>query len=121
VVVFEDSDLFVFRAHVCVGRWANRMLLEIIPITISIGTSCMISNEIVVWIGDPEASRSLVSIKQTPRPFGHHDQIAFNMVSPLDTILNEDCVSFGVVGNILNDSQIFGSVDGESSVERQMD
>jgi len=39
-------------------------------------------------------------------------------VSSLDTIFNEDCVTFGVKCDVVNDSEVLGSMNGKSSVER---
>ena len=117
VIVLENSDLFVFGADACIGRGTNRMCLEVIPVSISIRASSMVSDEVIIRVCDPETSGSLIGVEQAPRSFGHHDKVSFNMVPPLDTVLDEDSVSFGVVGDIPDDSQIFCSVNGKSSVK----
>lgn len=85
----------------------------------------MVSNEDVVLIGDPEASRCGVSVQKTPRSSNLHGQIMVVVVTSFDCILNEECVSLGVVSNIVHDSQVkdvmgcdcsvVGVVDGVSN------
>ena len=117
MIVLENSYLLIFWADTCVSRWSNGVLLEIIPIAISIRSGSMVTNEVVIWIGDPDTSWGLIGVEKTPRSLGHHDQVTLDMIPSLNTILNEDCVTFGIECNVVNNSEILGSMNGESSVE----
>jgi len=66
MIVPEDTDLFVFRADTCVSRRSDGVLLEIIPIAISIRSGSMVTNEVIVWIGDPNTGWGLISVEKTP-------------------------------------------------------
>ena len=77
----------------------------------------MITNELVVWVGDPETSWSLIGVQETHRSLGHHDQIVGDVVLSLSGILNEDGVSLNIESNIVHESQVVGSMDGKSTIE----
>jgi hypothetical protein len=62
-VVLEDTYLFVFWADTCVSRRSDGVLLEIIPKAISIRTGSMVSNEVIIWIGDPNTSWGLIGVE----------------------------------------------------------
>jgi len=118
MIILENSYLFVFWANACVSRWSDGVLLEIIPIGISIRSGGMISDEVIIWVSDPNCSWCLIGIEKTPGSLGHHDKVALDKIPSLDTIFNEDRVTFGVKCNIVNNPQVLGSVNGESSIER---
>jgi len=62
-IVLEYSYGFVFWADIGIGRRTCGMLLEIVPVAISIRSSSMISNEMIVRMSQPEASRCLISVQ----------------------------------------------------------
>jgi hypothetical protein len=66
MIVSEFADLLIFWAYAIICRWSNSMFLKIVPVSISIRTGSVIIDEIIVWVCDPEACGSLVSVKQTP-------------------------------------------------------
>jgi len=63
MVVLEDTYLFVFWADTCVSRRSDGVLLEIVPIAISIRSGSMVSNEVIIWIGDPNTSWGLIGVE----------------------------------------------------------
>jgi hypothetical protein len=65
-VVPEDTYLFVFWADTCVSRWSDGVLLKIIPKAVSIRSGSMVSNEVIIWIGDPNTSWGLIGVEKTP-------------------------------------------------------
>jgi len=81
----------------------------------------MILNKIVLRVGDPEASRGLVSIKQAPRSLDSHDQIPCDVIVSLDGIFKEDCVTHDVLPNIIFYSQVLDTMEGDSSIVSLMD
>jgi len=66
MIVPENSYLFIFWADTCVSRWSNSVRLEIIPVGISIRSSSMVTNEVIIWIGDPNTGWGLISVEKTP-------------------------------------------------------
>jgi len=78
------------------------MLLKIVPVSVSVRTGCMVIDEVIVWIRDPEACWSLVGIEQTPRSLCHRDEISGDIVVSFNTILDEDIVTHGIVNNIFS-------------------
>jgi len=62
VIVSEDSNFLVLRAYFHAGRWSHSVLLEIIPVAVSVRTCSMVVNEVVVWICNPETARRSVSV-----------------------------------------------------------
>jgi len=81
----------------------------------------MIAYKVIIWISNPEACWSLISVEQTPRPFSFHDKIIFNHISLFDSVFDKDCVTLSVEGEIVYQPQVLGAMDGESSVKRVMD
>ena len=77
----------------------------------------MVVDENVVWVCDPEASRSLISVEETHRSHGFHDQVSIHEVVGLNCVLNKYCVTFDLERNILNKSQVMSSMECECSVE----
>lgn len=64
MVVPEFSDTLIFWAHVGAGVWANCVDLKIVPVTITVRASTVVLDEVVVWVCDPEAGRSLICVEQ---------------------------------------------------------
>ena len=92
------------------------MSLKIIPEAVSIRASSMVSNKYIVGMGDPEASRCLVSVQQTPRPLSLDDQIVFDVIVSFNSIFNEYGVTFHFIGHVVLKSQVMGSMQSKSSV-----
>ena len=99
-VVSELTNSVIFRAHILVGRWTNSMSLKIIPESIPVRPGGSVSYENVVWMGDPEASWSLISVKERPGSLCLYDEVILDVVVGLNGIFNEDCVSLNLVCNV---------------------
>ena len=97
------------------------MLLKIVPVAIPVRTSCMISSKNIVWMSDPEGSRSLISVEKTPRLFSQYSKIIFDQIVLLYCIFNEESVAFCVVCNIPLNSQVVNCMESDSSVICMMD
>ena len=94
------------------------MLLEIIPVAVSVRTGSMIVDKIVIWISNPDASWSLIGVEETPRPLGHHDQVSGDIVVSFNAVFDEYVVTHGIEDNVIRDSQILISVNSKGSIER---
>jgi len=117
VVAPELSELVILWAVVLVGVWTSRMDLEIEPEPVSISPSCMIVNELVVRVGDPETCGGGVSVQKTHTPLRHHDQIVGNVILCLNAVLNENSVALHIVSKVVGDPQELIAMDCECSVE----
>ena len=53
----------------------------------------MVADEDIVWISDPEASRGLIGVEQTPRTANVNYQVVFDIVLGLYGIFDENCVA----------------------------
>jgi len=62
----------------------------------------MIIDEVIVWIGDPEAGWSLVGVEQTPGSLCHDDEISGDIIVSFNTILDENIVAHSIENNILS-------------------
>lgn len=80
------------------------LFLEIIPDTVPIRSTDMVSNEMVVWMSNPEPSRSLISVQNTPRSCHRDKQVVLAVVVGLNSILYEDIVTLSFVNHIVKDS-----------------
>lgn len=77
----------------------------------------MVVDEIVVWVGDPEAGWRLICVQERPTSLGLHDQVSFDVVLLFNGVLDEDDVTFDIVSNVVDESHVMRTVKGESSVE----
>ena len=96
------------------------MDLKIIPITISVRTSTVVINKVVVWVCNPETSRSLISVKQRPTSLNFHNKVTLDEVLFFNSIFNEDYMTFDIKSDIVYKSHVMSSVQSESSVETLM-
>jgi len=76
----------------------------------------MVIDKVVVWVGDPVASWSLVSVEETPRPLDHHDQVALDQVVNFNTIFHEDSMPHDVEANHVFDRQVLNGMESYCSV-----
>jgi hypothetical protein len=76
----------------------------------------MIIEDMVVWMSDPETSRGLICVQQTPGSLYLHDKISFAIVVCLNSILDKEDVTFAFVNNIVCQSQVVSSVHCECSI-----
>jgi len=62
-VITKSSKSFMCRTHIYIITWSCRMILHIKPVTISITSSNRIVCENIIWMSNPETTRSLICIK----------------------------------------------------------
>ena len=99
-IVSKLTNSFVLWANICIRMWSNGMFLKIIPVAVAIRATTMVVDEVVVWIGDPEASWGLISVEQAVGSTSIDDQIVLDQVLGLNSILDEDGVTHGLISNI---------------------
>lgn len=119
-IVSELSELGVLWANIGVKRGSNRRLLRVIPVRVTIRASSVVIADDVVRVSDPERSRGLVSVQQTPRATHVHNQVALDQVFGLDSILDKDGMAHSVISNIVLHAKVVDAMDRHSSVERVM-
>jgi hypothetical protein len=73
MVIAEFTDSFIFGTHVGIGIRTDCVNLQIVPESVAIRSSDSILNKVVVWVGDPETSWSLVSVETGPAALDLHD------------------------------------------------
>lgn len=66
-VVSELTNLRVLRANIRIERRTHGSNLGIVPVAVTIRTSCMIISKLVIGVGDPEGSWGLVGVNQRER------------------------------------------------------
>lgn len=120
-VVAKLSKFGILWANVGVEGWSNGRSLQIEPHAVSLGASAVISAENVVWMGDPEAGWSLVSVEKTVRFTSVNDEIVLNQVLRLDGILDEHGVAHGLVVDVAGDFKVVNTVECGASVVSLMD
>lgn len=76
----------------------------------------MVANKDVVRVRDPETSRSLVGIQQTPRPSRAHNKVVLDDVLGLDCVFNEDVVTHSIVNNVVLNRKIRNSVNSHCTI-----
>ena len=81
----------------------------------------MVANEVVVWMLDPERSRSLVRDQQAPRPSGVNDKVVLDQVVSLDSIFNENAMSQLFVDDVVHEGQLVDCMDRDASVVALVD
>ena len=64
-IVAELAELGVLRADIGVKGGSGGRILKIEPGTVPLRASAVIAAEDVVWVSNPEAGRSLVSVEET--------------------------------------------------------
>ena len=92
--------------------------MEVEPEAVPGAASRVVAHEDVVWVSDPEAGRSGVSVEQAEGWLGVHDQIVLNAVLGLDGVLDEYGVAHAVVVDVVLDSQVVHTVKRGASVVR---
>jgi len=63
----------------------------------------VVSNEMVVWMSNPESSRGLIGVENTPGSCHRNDQVVFAVVVCLNGIFNEDIMAFSLVNDVVQD------------------
>ena len=81
----------------------------------------MVANEDIVRMSNPETSRAVISIKQTPRATSTHNQVVLDNIFGFDCILYEDVVSHRIVNNVAINCEVLDCVNRHCSVVRLMD
>jgi len=80
----------------------------------------MVVDEVVVWIGDPDASWRLIRIKKRPTSLSFHDQVTLNMILLFDSILDENNMALNIISDVIDQSHIVCTMKCEGSVEALM-
>ena len=96
------------------------MRLKVVPIAIPVGPGCVVFDEVIVRMSDPEAGRRLVGVEQAPAPHCLHDQVLVDVVLGLCGVLDEERVSLDFKGHVLHDSEVVCAVNGEGTIEALM-
>lgn len=92
------------------------MIFEVKPISVIIRTGHCVSSENIVGMSDPNSSRRLISVEQTPGCSHIDDQVIFYQIVCLSSIFNENSMSKSVVNYIVLNSQIMHSVNCHSPI-----
>lgn len=81
----------------------------------------MIASENVVRMSDPETGRRLISVEKTPTSLCHDNQVVFDQVVCLSSILYENGVTHGVIGYVVDDLEVVDTMECDRSVVSLMD
>ena len=76
----------------------------------------MVTYEDVIWMCNPETSRSGVSIEETVRSSCQSNKIVSDVVIGRSCVLYENCMSHRVVAHIILYSQVMNSMNSGASV-----
>ena len=76
----------------------------------------MISAQDVIWVGDPEGGRGLISVQKGPRSARVHNQIVLNQLVGFGRIFNENCMAHIQIGNVILDGQVVHAVNCHSTI-----
>ena len=120
-IVVKSSKLCVDRTYIWICRWASWRLRKIIPVAVSVRSCCMVSNEVVVGVLNPERSRSLIRNQQTPRPSCVNNKVVLDQVVSLDSVLDENAMSHLLVDDIVHELQLVDCMDCDASVVTLVD
>ena len=120
-IVMELTKTCILRANILIKGWSNSRDLKIAPVAISIGACSVVISDNVIWVCDPDASRSLISVEKTPGTTHVNDQIVLNQVLRLSSIFNEDSVAHRVISYVVLDSEVVDTVNCDCTVEGVMD
>lgn len=102
MVVSELADSLILWAYIRVCVRSDRMDLQIIPVAVSVRATAAIFDEVVVRTSDPVAGWRLIRVEKGPAPLGHNDAVLLDQVLLLDSILNEDDMTFDIVANVVD-------------------
>ena len=72
----------------------------------------MISDVDIIWITDPESGWELIGHQHSESLDGRNTEIIFENILGFDSIFQEICMTPDVVGDIVFDMEVVGSVDG---------
>lgn len=86
------------------------MAWHVEPEAVVIAASAMISDENIVWIRNPVASRSSISVKERERRLSVDYEVILDAILCLYAILNEDSVALCVVVDILDDPEVLNTM-----------
>jgi len=117
-IIFRRSEWHSCGANIrgCTG--AIRIRFDFVPKTIEITTSCMIIPDCIKRVGDPIASRRGIALKHSLRCNSVDHQVILDYISGLDTVFQENVMSFNFIAHILLNCQIVRSVDSQHSCMR---
>ena len=115
-IVLEVTHSLILWANISVRRWSHCMQLKIVPDSISIRSTDMVSNKMVIWMSDPKSCWRVISVEKTPRSFHDHYEVVCTVVVGLDRILDEEDMAGRLINCVVCKPQVMSSVHGESSV-----
>lgn len=115
-IVAEFTQLWFCWLNVWIEGGSYSSVLIVHPITIIWATCSAITNEYVVWVSNPEATRSLVSIEQRKRWFGASNNIVLDQILCFCCIFNKNGVTHHIPVAIALHSQVFDSVDSCATI-----
>jgi hypothetical protein len=81
----------------------------------------MVASENVVRMSDPETSRRLISVEEGPTTLSLNDQVVFNQILGLSSVLNENSVAHSIVGYIVDDLEVVHSMKSNGTIVSLMD
>ena len=96
-VATELAQLGLSWLDARVEAWADGCFLVIHPVAVVRATSCSVTNEDVVRMRNPEASRRSVCVEQAERWLCSGNNIILNQVLRFCSILDEDGVTHCIV------------------------
>jgi len=110
------TEFGVLWTNINVSAWTNSMLLHVVPVAVSISASNSVVNHSVVGMGNPEATGGLISGQQTIGSFCSNGQIVIVDILCLSSIFNEEGMTHGVIGDVVEHSEVVNSMSGHSTV-----
>ena len=110
-IVYKLANFGIFRANIQVERRSHRIFLRIVPVRVPVRASGVISAQDVIWVGDPEGGRRLISVQKRPRSARIHNQIVLNQLVSFSCIFNENCVAHIQIGDVVLDGQVVHAVN----------
>ena len=91
------------------------MFLDLVPHSVEVSSGGVVSSDVVGGVGDPEGGRGSVGLEHSGGLDCADGQVVPDDVVGLDAILDEEVVSLDIVSDIVFDSQVVHSVDGDDS------
>ena len=101
--------------HISSGRRSVRSGFDFVPEPVEIAAGCAVVPDSVAGVGDPEGSHRDVSLKHGPGLHRTHQQIVLYQVVGLDSVLHKHIMALDPVPDVVLNSQVVNSVQGNNS------
>ena len=101
--------------HISSGRRSVRSGFDFVPEPVEIAAGCAVVPDSVAGVGDPEGSHGDVSLKHGPGLHRTHQQIVLYQVVGLDSVLHKHIMAPYPVPDVVLNSQVVNSVQGNNS------